>query len=117
MSAAERQPVDLTHLARYTGGDEALNAEVLQLFVGQSAELMGQLQSVLEMRDAKTWRYITHSLKGAARGIGAFALAEVAAEAEPLDLSVQNAEALAALVALKARAEAVHRFVQAYLGG
>ena len=27
--------VDLAHLARYTGGDRALNAEVLRLFVNQ----------------------------------------------------------------------------------
>jgi HPt (histidine-containing phosphotransfer) domain-containing protein len=116
MSSAATRPVDLAHLARYTGGDRALNAEVLRLFVGQAADLMNQLQSVLETRDAKTWRYITHSLKGAARGIGAFALADVAADAEPLDLAAQTAEALAALEALKTRAEAVHRFVDAYLG-
>lgn len=115
MSSAAPQPVDLAHLARYTGGDRALNAEVLRLFVGQAADLMNQLQTVIEARDAKTWRYITHSIKGAARGIGAFSLADVAAEAEPLDLAAQTSEALASLAALKARAEAVHRFVEAYL--
>jgi HPt (histidine-containing phosphotransfer) domain-containing protein len=108
--------VDLAHLARYTGGDRSLNAEVLRLFVNQAAELIGQLQSVIEARDAKTWRHITHSMKGAARGIGAFELADVAADAEPLDLAQQNREALEALTALKTRAEAVHRFVDAYLG-
>ena len=114
MSAA--RPVDLVHLARYTGGDSALNAEVLQLFAGQSAELMGQLHSVLEARDQKTWRHITHSIKGAARGIGAFALADAAAEAEPLDPAAQTSEALAALAVLKARAETVQLFIAAYLG-
>ena len=108
--------IDLAHLARYTGGDRSLNAEVLRLFVNQSAELIGQLQAVIETRDAKTWRHITHSMKGAARGIGAFELADVAADAEPLDLAQQRSEALAALTALKSRAEAVHRFVEAYLG-
>jgi HPt (histidine-containing phosphotransfer) domain-containing protein len=108
--------VDLVHLARYTGGDRSLNAEVLRLFVNQSAELLGQLQAVIETRDAKTWHHITHSIKGAARGIGAFELADVAAEAEPLDLAQQRAEALAALDSLKARAEAVHRFVETYIG-
>lgn len=108
--------VDLAHLARYTGGDRSLNAEVLRLFMHQSAELMGQLQRVIETHDAKTWRHITHSIKGAARGIGAFELADVAAEAEPLDLARQRAEALALLTALKAQADAVNRFVQAYLG-
>jgi HPt (histidine-containing phosphotransfer) domain-containing protein len=108
--------VDLGHLARYTGGDRSLNAEVLRLFVHQSTELLGQLQAVIDARDAKTWHHITHSIKGAARGIGAFELADVAADAEPLDLAQQRAEALAALTGLRAQADAVNRFVQAYLG-
>ena len=108
--------VDLKHLGRYTGGSRTLNSEILQLFVGQSADLMRQLQGVIEAQDSKTWRHITHSLKGAARGIGAFALADAAAEAEPLDPAVQRVEALAMLFALRARAEAVQDFIEAYLG-
>jgi HPt (histidine-containing phosphotransfer) domain-containing protein len=115
MSALAR-PVDLVHLARYTGGDRALNAEVLQLFVDQSATLLRDLQTVVESRDIKTWKYVTHSIKGAARCIGAFALADVAAEAEPIDPSVQTAEALAAIAALQAKAESVHLFIRGYLG-
>lgn len=115
MSAPGR-PVDLAHLSRYTGGDSALNAEVLDLFANQSADLMRQLEIVLAAHDQKTWRHITHSIKGAARGIGAFALADAAAQAEPLDPAAQAREALDALTAMKARAEAVQSFIQAYLG-
>ncbi len=46
-------PVDLTHLARYTGGDKSLNAEILKLFDGQVSEMVGQLLGVLEQRDAR----------------------------------------------------------------
>src|ERR1043166_8146297 len=115
MSAPGR-PVDLAHLSRYTGGDSALNAEVLDLFANQSADLMRQLEAVLTTLDRKTWRHITHSIKGAARGIGAFALADVAAEPKPLDPATLAREALEALTAMKARAEAVQSFIQAYLG-
>ncbi|HEY4113533.1 MAG TPA: Hpt domain-containing protein [Rhizomicrobium sp.] len=115
MSASAR-PVDLAHLARYTGGDAALDAEVLQLFIDQSAILLRDLQAVLETRDTKSWKYITHSLKGAARGIGAFALADVAAEAEPIDPAVQAEAAAAAVSALQAKAEGVQLFVRDYLG-
>ena len=115
MILAIQKPVDLTHLSRYTGGERALNAEVLQLFVDQSADLMRQLQGVVDARDSKTWRHITHSLKGAARGIGAFPLAQVAAEAEPLDPAIEHAQAMTALMNLKARTEAVHEFVRSYL--
>jgi HPt (histidine-containing phosphotransfer) domain-containing protein len=108
--------VDLDHLDRYTGGNRVVNTEILQLFAEHSAQLMLQLQTVLEARDAKTWRHITHSLKGAARGIGAFALADVAAEAEPLDPAAERAEALKAVMALRARTQAVQDFIQVYLG-
>ncbi len=77
--------VDLDHLARYTGGDAALNAEILRLFDSQASELVARLQSILDARDAKSWREITHTLKGAARGIGAFGLGDAAAAAEPID--------------------------------
>lgn len=109
------QPVDLDHLARYTGGDAALNAEVLNLFANQSVELLAKLQAVLDASDAKSWKEITHSLKGAARGIGAFGFADAAANAEPAQPAPGNANAVAALDALKREAEAVHRFIAAYL--
>ena len=117
MILAMQKPVDLTHLSRYTGGERTLNAEVLQLFVDQSAQLMRQLQAVIEARDAKAWRDLTHSLKGAARGIGAFEFAQAVAEAEPLDVMTQHVPAVAALQILKSRSDAVNAFVARYLGG
>ncbi len=77
--------VDLDHLARYTGGDVALNAEILRLFDDQANEVVAKLESILEARDAKSWKLAIHTLKGAARGIGAFALGDAAAAAEPID--------------------------------
>ncbi|MBV9905684.1 MAG: Hpt domain-containing protein, partial [Alphaproteobacteria bacterium] len=71
--------VDLEHLARYTGGDRAINAEILRLFDGQATELVARLNSILAARDAKSWKEVTHTLKGAARGIGAFPMADAAA--------------------------------------
>jgi HPt (histidine-containing phosphotransfer) domain-containing protein len=113
---AQARPVDMVHLARYTGGDAALNAEILQLFANQSAELMTKLQTVLESRDLKGWKEITHSLKGAARGIGAFALADAAANAEPVEPAPDNLGALNALQALKQETRSVQLFISAYLG-
>jgi HPt (histidine-containing phosphotransfer) domain-containing protein len=114
--SAQNRPVDLVHLSRYTGGDPKLNAEILQLFAGQAAELMVKLQAVLEAHDMKGWKEITHSLKGAARGIGAFAMADAAANAEPALPTSDNVAALRALQDLKLQAEAVQLFIGAYLG-
>ncbi len=52
MRMARQRAVDLNHLARYTGGDEAINAEVLRLFDTQTSELVARLQAILDSRDA-----------------------------------------------------------------
>jgi HPt (histidine-containing phosphotransfer) domain-containing protein len=117
MSAcAQPRPVDLAHLGRYTGGDAALNSEVLQLFRNQSLELIESLGSHLRDGDAKGWRLIAHSLKGGARGIGAFGLADAAAAAEPFDPRAEPEMAAGALQALNAQVQAVASFIDAYLG-
>jgi len=110
------RPVDMAHLARYTGGDSALNAEVLSLFDGQINELVARLNSIIEARDQKSWKEITHTLKGAARGIGAFGFADAAAVAEPIDLANDAPGAGRALAILQSNARAVQLFIHAYLG-
>lgn len=72
-------PLDLDHLARMTLGEAALEREVLILFVAQARQLLDLMK-----RDAAQASGAAHKLKGAARGIGAFAVAE-AAEAVELD--------------------------------
>jgi len=106
--------VDLAHLSRYTGGDAALNAEVLRLFDDQAGALVTRLQSILEARDAQSWRTVTHTLKGAARGIGAFSLGDAAAAAEPIDPSDRQI-ATAALTVLRHETSDVQFFIKAYL--
>ena len=106
--------VDLAHLARYTGGDEGLNGEVLRLFDEQATDLVGRLQSILAAQDTESWKHVAHTLKGAARGIGAFALGDAAAFAEAVDPSDQL-NATPALVALKASSDDVRAFIRKYL--
>src|SRR5712671_3197253 len=79
-------PIDLDHLNRYTGGDAGLNQEILQLFDNQCREMVAKLEQLVRQEDigGQSWRELTHTLKGAARGVGAFDLADVAAEAEKL---------------------------------
>ena len=108
-------PIDLSHLARYTGGDKALNAEILRLFDGQVSDMVGQLLSILEARDARKWRQVTHTIKGAARGVGAFAMGEAAAAAEPVDPALNHDRAMEVIEALRVEGEAVRGFIAGYL--
>ena len=108
-------PVDLDHLARYTGGDKVLNAEILKLFDGQVSEMVGQLLAILEQRDARKWREVTHTIKGAARGVGAFAMGDAAAAAEPVDPAINHDRAMEVIEALRVEGEAVQQFIAEYL--
>jgi HPt (histidine-containing phosphotransfer) domain-containing protein len=72
------RPVDLVHLARQTMGDRDLEREVLGLFVQQALSVRDEIAAA----DAKRRLFLAHGLKGAARGIGAFAVADCAAEIE-----------------------------------
>jgi HPt (histidine-containing phosphotransfer) domain-containing protein len=108
-------PVDLSHLARYTGGDRTLNAEILRLFDGQVSAMVGQLLGVLEQRDARRWREVTHTIKGAARGVGAFAMGAAAADAEPVDPAANPDRAIQVIEALRIQGDAVQAFIAKYL--
>ena len=114
---ATRQPVDLDHLGRYTGGEADLNAEVLEMFVRQCAEALSQLHALIQNRDAKTWRDTLHRLKGSALGVGAFPLAEKLATAEAINPEIAPSEAAVALESLQLGSNMVSTFVAAYRHG
>ncbi|MEQ1952446.1 Hpt domain-containing protein [Mesorhizobium sp. CN2-181] len=80
---ARGRPIDLVHLARQTMGDRALEQEVLGLFVHQTQ----QVRERIAHAEPEECRQLAHGLRGAASGVGAFAIAECAAaiEAEPND--------------------------------
>ena len=74
------------------------------------------LKGVVERRDSKSWRQITHTIKGAARGVGAFAAGEAAAAAEPVDPLLQRDKAEAAIENLRRHGDAVQLpFIREYL--
>jgi HPt (histidine-containing phosphotransfer) domain-containing protein len=71
--------IDLVHLRQATFGDEALASEVLGLFDAQAERL---LAAIAGAPDERARREAAHTLKGAALGIGAHAVADAAAELE-----------------------------------
>jgi HPt (histidine-containing phosphotransfer) domain-containing protein len=69
----EDSAIDVQHLGRMTLGEVALETEVLALFAAQSRELAGRLAAM--PADAAA---LAHTLKGSARAIGAFRVADAA---------------------------------------
>jgi HPt (histidine-containing phosphotransfer) domain-containing protein len=76
----EQGPVlDRAHLARMTMGDEALSLEVLGMFRNQTEMWMRLLGPEIETKD---WAGAVHTIKGSARGVGAWPLAQICEDAE-----------------------------------
>lgn len=114
MTIAER-PIDLDHLNRYTGGNRGLNEEILRLFEAQCSSTLAQLETLAKADGAgtKTWHQLTHTLKGAARGVGAFGLGDLAAEAEKIPHDQRAA--IEVVHRLKNKACAIQLFVEQLL--
>jgi len=102
--APDDRSIDLVHLARMTLGDRSLEREVLQLFDRQSTLLIARMRAASPDGIAM----LAHTLKGSARGIGAW---RVARAAEALELAGGNANeigsALDRLVSVADEARAV----------
>jgi HPt (histidine-containing phosphotransfer) domain-containing protein len=69
--------VDFGYLEDFAAGDTVVIDEVLALFREQAALWAGMLDPANE-----GWRDAVHTIKGAARGVGAFALGEACAWCE-----------------------------------
>jgi HPt (histidine-containing phosphotransfer) domain-containing protein len=115
--APDDGPIDFEHLKRMTLGDAGLEHEVLAMFAAQSAKLIGTLASLPKhsgknaSKDAGT---LAHTLKGSARAIGAFAVADAAGRLEAVlaggnDPSDQLAELGEAVALARAAIKAVLR--------
>jgi len=82
--APDDGPIDIEHLQRMTLGDASLEREVLAMFSAQAVGLIGSLATLPADTGA-----LAHTLKGSARAIGAFAVAEAAS---CLETAIQNGD-------------------------
>lgn len=89
---SKSRPIDLVHLSRQTLGDRALEEEVLGLFLRQ----IDKVAERLARADDAERRRIAHALVGSARGVGAFAVADCAAEIEKSGYNAHLGRQLAA---------------------
>lgn len=95
------RPVDLMHLAHQTLGDRDLEQEILSMFCHQSAELADKLGKV----SGEERKRIAHRLKGAARAVGAFRVAETAERIE------ENPKSATSIRKLELLVDEVHDFI------
>ena len=73
------RPIDLVHLTRHSLGNRELEQEILRLFVRQSALYLDRLKAATTM---KARAEAAHTIKGSAKGIGAWRVAHLAEAVE-----------------------------------
>jgi HPt (histidine-containing phosphotransfer) domain-containing protein len=100
--APDDRPIDLVHLARMTLGERSLEREVLSLFDRQSTLLLARMRSAAPAGILT----LAHTLKGSARGIGAWRVARAAEALEVAD-AANGGAALDALDAATNEARAL----------
>jgi HPt (histidine-containing phosphotransfer) domain-containing protein len=74
---ASDRPLDLVYLARQTGGDTALEVELLGLFDRQAASIAERLAAPYD-ENQEACADLAHKLKGSARAVGANGVAAAA---------------------------------------
>ena len=71
--------LDLEHIRRFTGDDDALVSEVLSMFVEQTGLWLAALDP---SGDDESWSGVAHALKGSAASLGAGDLSALCQRAE-----------------------------------
>jgi hypothetical protein len=104
----EHEPaIDRLHLYRMTLGDHGLECEVLALFDRQIDLLIDRMRAA----DASCVPALAHTLKGSARGVGAWPMARAAEAVE----AASAGELALAVAALAATARETHEAIAGFL--
>ena len=100
------------HLSRYTLGSPELEREILGLFVAQLPLSIEQLRFAVTDRD---WQVAAHTIKGSARGIGAWAVAARAEAAERLGSDVEDTRCREAIIALEEEIDSANSYIRSLI--
>ena len=110
--AFRHRPVDLTHLSRYTLGNNALEHEVLELFRRQTRLYFDKMARAV---DDDAWREAARVLKASARGVGAWQILQSAEDAEQLSPGRSPAAREDILGILDDQIRQANRFIESVL--
>lgn len=102
------EPIDRIHLSRYTLGSPVLEREILGLFLAQLPLSIEQLRFAATDRE---WQVAAHTIKGSARAVGAWQVADLAREAEQSSGIADEAEKDRILATLDFACETVQTYV------
>ena len=81
------QLIDIKHLEKYVAGDDALRDEILTIFHDRVETLCEEID-IHATDDA--WHDITHAIKGAALGVGAWEVGDLCEDCRSLVGDIDN---------------------------
>jgi HPt (histidine-containing phosphotransfer) domain-containing protein len=93
-SLVDPEIFDIAHFERQTFGDALLQREIIVLLMAQVEDARKAFAAPMT---STSWRFLTHTLKGAAAAVGAVRLADIAGKWE-LEGTPNNEAARAAIV-------------------
>ena len=79
--------------------------------------MVAELHTVLASRDGKRWREVTHTIKGAARGVGAFAMGDAGGRRPSRSIPPMCRAAKDVIAKLEVRSRNRARFYRSLSGG
>jgi HPt (histidine-containing phosphotransfer) domain-containing protein len=103
--------IDAHHLGRMTLGDRGLEREILQIFLRQMSLMLGRIRGAEPALAAAA----AHTLKGSARGIGAWHVAQAAERIERASRGGSDCELDTAIGQLRQAAAEANAAIEARL--
>lgn len=88
--------IDHAHLATFTDGDQALEEELVELFVQTAHGYLKRMKEAIE--EERGWTAEAHALKGASANLGARRVAALARQAEFTPPSSEQIAAIRAAI-------------------
>lgn len=79
--------IDSSHLALYVGDDDTLRDEILMIYQEQ---LEHWLECFVPTMNDEDWYHASHTLKGASRGVGVWAIGDLCEKSESLVGKLEN---------------------------
>jgi len=101
MSDGDARIFDSNEALSRADGDRELLSELMEMYLVQSKEDIGEIEAAIARKDAKRLEFVAHSLKGASATIAAEQVREQAYRMEKIGASGNLAEAPALLRQLK----------------
>ncbi|RIK81134.1 MAG: hypothetical protein DCC68_09315 [Planctomycetota bacterium] len=96
------------------GGDEAILAELIDLYLSDGVKILGEIRAAADRGDAGSLAEAAHTLRGVVRMFGAARVGELALAIETMAEDQHLADAASLLSALVAAAEELNAALRAY---